>query len=105
MTALTITDETFDDQVLKASTPVLVDFWSEQCGPCKMLSPILHQIADEQDGTLTVAKVNIAESPSIPARYGVRRVPTLMLFRDGQMVSTMSGAVPKQKILDWIESL
>jgi len=97
-----VTDESFDQDVLKSGKPVLVDFWAEWCGPCKQIAPALEQIAAELGGQVTIAKVNIEDSPSTPSRYGVRGIPTLMLFKDGQMASMKVGAMPKQKILDWL---
>ena len=97
-----VTDESFDQDVLKSGKPVLVDFWAEWCGPCKQIAPALEQIAAELGGQVTIAKVNIEDSPSTPSRYGVRGIPTLMLFKDGQMTSMKVGAMPKQKILDWL---
>ena len=97
-----VTDESFENDVLKASGPVLVDFWAEWCGPCKQIAPALEQIAQELGGAVTIAKVNIEDSPGTPSRYGVRGIPTLMLFKDGQMASMKVGAMPKQKILEWL---
>jgi thioredoxin 1 len=97
-----VTDESFDQDVLKSGKPVLVDFWAEWCGPCKQIAPALEQIAAELGGNVTIAKVNIEDSPATPSRYGVRGIPTLMLFKDGQMASMKVGAMPKQKILDWL---
>jgi thioredoxin 1 len=102
MSTVKVTDETFDQDVLKASKPVLVDFWAEWCGPCKQIAPALEQIADELGGQVTIAKVNIEDSPTTPSRYGVRGIPTLMLFKDGQMASMKVGAMPKAKILEWL---
>jgi thioredoxin 1 len=102
MTTVAVTDETFDAEVLQAAGPVLVDFWAEWCGPCKQLAPALEEIAKELSGDVTVAKLNIEESPTTPSRYGVRGIPTLMLFQRGQMSSMKVGAMPKQKILDWL---
>ncbi|HWE99621.1 MAG TPA: thioredoxin TrxA [Caulobacteraceae bacterium] len=102
MATVAITDSSFESDVLKADGPVLVDFWAEWCGPCKQIGPALEQIADELKGQLTVAKMDIDSSPSTPARYGVRGIPTMMLFRNGQMASMKVGAVPKSKILDWL---
>jgi thioredoxin 1 len=102
MATVKVTDDSFEQDVLKASGPVLVDFWAEWCGPCKQIAPALDQISEELSGAVTVAKVNIEESPTIPSRYGVRGIPTLMLFRDGQMASMKVGAMPKQKILEWL---
>ena len=102
MSTVAITDESFDADVLKATGPVLVDFWAEWCGPCKQIAPALEQIAEELAGKVTVAKLNIEDSPTTPSRYGVRGIPTMMLFRDGQMASMKVGAMPKQKILEWL---
>ncbi|HEY2048223.1 MAG TPA: thioredoxin [Caulobacteraceae bacterium] len=102
MSTVAVTDQTFETDVLKAKGPVLVDFWAEWCGPCKQIGPSLEQIASELAGELTVAKINIDDSPTTPARYGVRGIPTMMLFRDGQMASMKVGAMPKSKILDWL---
>ena len=102
MSTVAITDASFEADVLKAGGPVLVDFWAEWCGPCKQIGPALEQIADELKGQLTVAKMDIDSSPATPARYGVRGIPTMMLFRDGQMASMKVGAVPKSKILEWL---
>ena len=102
MSTVKVTDESFEQDVLKVGTPVLVDFWAEWCGPCKQIAPALEQIASELEGQVTVAKVNIEESPTVPTRYGVKGIPTLMLFRDGHMTSMKVGAMPKQKILEWL---
>ncbi len=102
MATVKVTDESFEAEVLKSDKPVLVDFWAEWCGPCKQIAPALDQISEEFAGEVTVAKVNIEESPSTPTRYGVRGIPTLMLFKDGQMASMKVGAMPKQKILEWL---
>ena len=102
MSTVAVTDETFEQNVLKAEGPVLVDFWAEWCGPCKQIAPALEQISGELAGHVTIAKLNIEESPTIPTKYGVRGIPTMMLFRDGQMASMKVGAMPKQKILEWL---
>ena len=102
MSTVKVTDESFDQDVLKSATPVLVDFWAEWCGPCKQIAPALEQIAQELAGQGTVAKVDIEASPTTPSRYGVRGIPTMMLFRDGQMASMKVGAMPKHKILEWL---
>jgi thioredoxin 1 len=102
MSSVKVTDESFESDVLKAGQPVLVDFWAEWCGPCKQIAPALEQIADEFAGKVTVAKLNIEESPTTPSRYGVRGIPTMMLFKDGQMASMKVGAMPKQKIVEWL---
>ena len=103
MSTVKITDENFDQAVLQAELPVLVDFWAEWCGPCKQIAPALEQISEELSGLVTVAKLNIEDSPSTPSRYGVRGIPTMMLFRDGQMASMKVGAMPKQKIMEWLQ--
>jgi thioredoxin 1 len=102
MSTVKITDETFEQAVLQAELPVLVDFWAEWCGPCKQIAPALEQISEELSGLVTIAKLNIEDSPTTPSRYGVRGIPTMMLFRDGQMASMKVGAMPKQKILEWL---
>ena len=101
MSTVAVTDATFEADVLKAAGPVLVDFWAEWCGPCRQIAPALEEIAKQLDGAITVAKLDIEESPATPSRYGVRGIPTMMLFRDGRMASMKVGAMPKQKILDW----
>lgn len=103
MSTVKITDENFDQAVLQAELPVLVDFWAEWCGPCKQIAPALEQISEELSGLVTIAKLNIEDSPTTPSRYGVRGIPTMMLFRDGQMASMKVGAMPKQKILEWLQ--
>ena len=102
MSTVKVTDATFETDVLQSGTPVLVDFWAEWCGPCKQIAPALEQIAEELAGQLVVAKIDIEDSPTTPSRYGVRGIPTMMLFKGGQMTSMKVGAMPKQKILDWI---
>ena len=102
MSTVTVTDESFEQDVLKAGKPVLVDFWAEWCGPCKQIAPALEQIAEELHDQVTIAKLNIEDSPTTPSRYGVRGIPTMMLFKDGHMASMKVGAMPKQKILDWL---
>src|SRR3978361_162027 len=102
MSTVKVSDESFDRDVLQSSTPVLVDFWAEWCGPCKQIAPALDQIAEELADQVTVAKLNIEDSPTTPSRYGLRGCPTMMLFRGGQMASMKVGAMPKQKILEWL---
>ena len=97
-----VSDASFDADVLKAEGPVLVDFWAEWCGPCKQIGPSLEEIAVEMDGTLTVAKINIDENPETPTKLGVRGIPTLMLFKDGEVAATKVGALPKSKLVEWI---
>ena len=102
MSTLAITDESFERDVLQSAKPVLVDFWAEWCGPCKQIAPSLEQISVELGEQVTIAKLNIEDSPTTPSRYGVRGIPTMMLFKDGQMASMKVGAMPKQKILEWL---
>src|SRR3982750_1694030 len=102
MSTVKVTDESVQADVLASSQPVLVDFWAEWCGPCKQIAPALEQISDELAGKVTIAKLDIEESPTTPSRYGVRGIPTMMLFKGGQMASMKVGAMPKQKILEWL---
>jgi len=99
-----VTDATFEDDVLKSDVPVLVDFWAEWCGPCKMIAPILEEIAVEYDGKIRIAKLNIDENPATPPRYGIRGIPTLMLFKAGNVEATKVGAVSKSQLSAFLDS-
>ena len=104
MTTSKVTDSSFEQDVLKSQKPVLVDFWAEWCGPCKQIGPSLEEISDEMSEKVIVAKLNIDENPQAAGKYGVKGIPTLMLFKDGEIISTKVGALPKSKIKEWIES-
>ncbi|MGP8027538.1 MAG: thioredoxin [Acidocella sp.] len=98
-----VTDETFETDVLKSSAPVLVDFWAEWCGPCRSIAPSLEDLAKEYEGKLEVVKVNIDENPMTPSTFGVRGIPTLIIFKDGKPAATQVGAAPKSALKAWIE--
>ena len=104
MATVPVSDGSFDEDVLKSEKPVVVDFWAEWCGPCKMIAPALEEISSELGDKVTVAKVNIDDNPKTPAAYGVRGIPTLMLFKDGQVAAMKIGALPKGDLKAWIES-
>ncbi len=97
------TDATFDADVLKSSTPVLVDYWAEWCGPCKMIAPILDDVATSYEGKLQITKMNVDENREIPAKFGIRGIPTLMLFKDGQLAATKVGALSKSQLTAFID--
>ncbi|GBQ86265.1 MULTISPECIES: thioredoxin TrxA [Gluconobacter] len=98
-----VSDSSFDADVLKSEGPVLVDFWAEWCGPCKMIAPALEEIGAEYQGRLKVAKVNIDSNPEAPTKYGVRSIPTLIVFKDGKPVAQQMGALPKSQLKAWID--
>ncbi|WP_078117999.1 thioredoxin TrxA [Thiosocius teredinicola] len=99
-----VTDDNFESEVLQSSEPVLVDYWAEWCGPCKMIAPVLDEIAGEYDGRVKIAKLNIDDNPNTPPRYGIRGIPTLMLFKDGEVEATKVGAVSKSQLTAFIDS-
>ena len=104
MTTKHISDDEFDGAIAAGGKPVLVDFWAEWCGPCKQIGPILDDIAKEMGDKLTVAKVNIDQNPESPQRFGVRGIPTMILFKDGKAVATKVGSLPKSQLLEWLNS-
>ncbi len=102
MTTIQVTDATFEEEVLKSDKPVVLDFWAPWCGPCKQIGPSLEEISDEMKDKITVAKVNIDENPVTPTKYGVRGIPTMLVFKDGQAAATKVGAISKPAIVEWI---
>ena len=100
-----VSDESFDQDVLNADIPVLVDFWAEWCGPCKMIAPVLNEIADEYAGRLKVCKVDVDANPEIPPKFGIRGIPTLILFKDGNAEATKVGALSKTQLMDFVKDL
>lgn len=100
-----VTDDSFEQDVLKADMPVLVDFWAEWCGPCRQIAPALEDLSKDLGEKVTVAKLNIDENPTTPTKYGVRGIPTLMVFKGGQVAATKIGALPKSKLYEWVESV
>ena len=98
-----VSDASFEGDVLKSSTPVMVDYWAEWCGPCKMIAPILDEVAGSYQGKLTIAKMNVDENREVPARFGIRGIPTLMLFKDGQLAATKVGAMSKAQLTAFID--
>jgi len=103
--AIEVTDSNFDEQVLQSDKPVLVDLWAEWCGPCKMLSPILDELENDYDGKVTIAKMDVDSNPKTPSNYGVRNIPTILFFKDGEMVDKQVGVVPKNTIAGKIDQL
>ena len=103
MATKSVTDASFGPDVLSAEGPVLVDFWAEWCGPCRMIAPALEEISAELDGKVTIVKLNIDENPEAPAKYGVRGIPTMILFKNGEAAATKVGAAPKGALQSWLE--
>ena len=99
-----VSDETFSDEVLNADCPVLIDYWAEWCGPCKMIAPILDELAEEYGDKIKIAKLNIDDNPETPPKYNIRGIPTLMLFKDGNVEATKVGAVSKSQLAEFIDS-
>jgi len=102
MATSAISDDTFEADVLKSATPVVVDFWAEWCGPCRQIAPALEEIAKELHGKVKIVKLNVDENPQTAAKYGIQSIPTLMIFKDGQLAATQTGALPKGRLADWI---
>ncbi len=105
MSLTQVTDSSFETAVLKAEGVVLVDFWAEWCAPCKQIAPLLEDLANDMNGRVIVAKLNIDDNPDTPYKYGVRGIPTLILFKDGQVAATKVGPLPKGKLYEWVESV
>lgn len=103
MATVAVTDATFDTEVTKSDIPVVVDFWAEWCGPCKQIGPALEELSEQFDGQVKIAKINVDENPNSPAQMGVRGIPALFLFKDGQVVSNKVGAAPKAALQTWIQ--
>lgn len=104
MATTQVTDSSFEAEVLKSEGPVVVDFWAEWCGPCKMIAPALEEISEEMNGEVKITKLNIDENQDMAMKYGVRSIPMLILFKDGEPMATQVGAAPKGKLSDWIKS-
>jgi thioredoxin 1 len=103
MATVKVTDTTFQDEVLGADVPVLVDFWAEWCGPCRMIGPALEELSEEYEGRIKIAKVNVDENPSLPAQFGIRGIPAMFMFKNGDVVSNKTGAAPKASLKSWID--
>lgn len=105
MSSVNVSDADFENEVLKADGPVMVDFWAEWCGPCKALSPVVDEVANEMVGKMKVVKINIDENPNSPTKYGVRGIPTLMVFKGGELIDTKVGGMSKTQLNDWLNSV
>ena len=104
MATVKVTDDTFEAEVTNSDIPVVVDFWAEWCGPCKQIGPALEELSDEYDGKVKIVKINVDENPNSPAQMGVRGIPALFLFKDGQAIANKTGAAPKAALADWINA-
>ncbi len=104
MATVAVTDDTFDAEVKQSDVPVVVDFWAEWCGPCKQIGPALEELSEQYSGKIKIAKVNVDDNPNIPAQLGIRGIPALFMFKDGQVVSNKVGAAPKSALQSWIDS-
>ena len=103
MATFNVTDETFDEQVIKSPVPVVIDFWAEWCGPCKQIGPALEELSEEYGEKIKIAKINVDENPDSPSKLGVRGIPALFIFKNGEMVSSKIGAAPKTDLKNWID--
>ncbi|PVX49890.1 thioredoxin [Balneicella halophila] len=103
--AINVTDANFEEVVLKSDKPVLVDFWAEWCGPCRMVGPIVEELASEYDGKAVVTKINVDENPEVTAKYGIRNIPTILFFKDGEVVDKTVGALPKGKLAEKLDGI
>ena len=103
MATKSVTDESFDSDVIKSDKPIIVDFWAEWCGPCKQIGPVLEEISDEMKEQIVIAKHNIDQEPNTPTKYGIRGIPTMLLFKEGQLKATKVGATTKSNIVSWIK--
>ena len=104
MATVKVTDDTFEAEVTNSDIPVVVDFWAEWCGPCKQIGPALEELSDEYDGKVKIVKINVDENPNSPAQMGVRGIPALFLFKDGQAIANKTGVAPKAALADWINA-
>ena len=103
MATVSVTDDNFDNEVLKSSKPIVVDFWAEWCGPCKQIGPVLEEISDEMKDQVVIAKHNIDQEPNTPTKYGIKGIPTMLLFKGGELKATKVGATTKSNIVSWIK--